>query len=43
MAEARKQGLEGFEVMWAGTEAARSRAMPAASLMKKLSEEMKAA
>ena len=43
MAEAKKKGVEGYEVMWAGTEAARSRAMPAADLVKKLSEEMEAA
>lgn len=36
------KGLEGFEVRWAGTEAARSRAMPAGELVHALSQEMHA-
>lgn len=43
MAEAKKKGVEGYEVMWAGTEARRSRAMPAGELVKILNEELEAA
>lgn len=40
-AHAKKAGVEGYEARWAGTEAARSRTMPAAELVSTLLQEMK--
>jgi nitronate monooxygenase len=39
-AHAKKVGAEGFEVRWAGTQASRSRTVPAAELVAALVKEM---
>jgi nitronate monooxygenase len=39
-AHAKKAGVKGFEVRWAGTQASRSRTMPAAELVSVLTKEM---
>jgi len=41
-AHAKEAGVEGYEVRWAGTQAARSRTMPAAELVSVLMREMEA-
>ena len=41
-AHAKEAGVEGYEVRWAGTQAARSRTLPAAELVSVLMREMNA-